>query len=165
MKKGAYVGIDPGKNGAAALWRDDNKVWLHDFKDLAEAVSVIRSWAANCDIKLAALEKVQSFPRDGHVGAFRFGENLGQWRAILECLGIPRIEPTPAEWKKSIPPLPIDDKKRKAVAWCIEVFPGAENFLTRLKDADRAEALLLARYARDWDRIYINRGQHIEVMA
>lgn len=158
MKKGAFIGIDPGKHGAAALWREDNRVWIHDFKTLSEAVEVIRSWSSNCEIKLAALERVHSMPRDGHVGAFKFGANFGQWRAILACFGIPSIEPTPAEWKKSIPPLQIEDKKRRAIAWCIQLFPGAENFLKRKLDADRAEALLLARYARDWDRVYSNRA-------
>ena len=159
MKKiEGYLGVDPGANGAAALWTASNRVWLMDYNNLKEAVEVVSGWVSNFEIKLAALEKVQSFPHDGHVGAFKFGKNFGQWRAILKCLGIPTIEVTPAEWKRTIPPLPIEDKKRKAVAWCIELFPGAENFLTRLKDADRAEALLLARYARDHDSFHFKKG-------
>lgn len=158
MKKlSGYLGIDPGAHGAAVVWCENNQVLVHDFKDLETAVEVLRSWASNLDIKLAALERVQTFPRDGRVGAFNFGANFGQWRAILACFEIPSIEPTPAEWKKSIPPLPIDDKKQKAVEWCKQIFPGAEHFLKRIKDSDRAEALLLAKYARDYDRVYSNR--------
>ena len=152
MKTGAYLGVDPGKHGAAALWTAENEVCFHDFSNLELAAKILRRWSVVFEIHLAALEGVRSLPHDGHVGAFNFGQNVGQWRAILVCLEIPFIEPTPSAWKRTIPPLPIDDKKRKAIAWCIELFPGAERHLKRLKDADRAEALLLARYARDWDR-------------
>ena len=143
----AYIGIDPGKSGALALMTGDHYVVTDYPGDPAQVVETLRSWAVQYDIRLAALEKVGARPGQGVVSMFSFGQNLGAYQGILAAMGIPFTMPTPQQWQKGL----VDQKagpdpKTRTLVTARRLFPHAE--LSRKKDHGRADALLLAFWAK-----------------
>lgn len=146
-KQTAHIGIDPGKSGALALITGDHHQ-VEDYPgDPAQVVDVLRAWMLEYDIRLAALEKVGARPGQGVVSMFTFGQNVGAYQGILSALKIPFVMPTPRQWQKGL----IDQKagpdpKTRSLATARRLFPNAE--LSRKKDHGRADALLMAFYAK-----------------
>ncbi len=143
----AFLGIDPGATGCAALIHDGGHDLFDWPGDPALVVPRLADWLARFEIKLAAFEKVHAMPGQGVVSMFTFGQNVGAWHGILAAMAIPFITPRPQEWQKGI----VDrkagkDTKAAALATARRLFPDAD--LGRKKDHGRADALLLAWWAR-----------------
>lgn len=147
----AYLGIDPGKNGAMAIViPDEGAEEVQDYPgDPALVVDYLRSWSLSYEIRIAALERVSARPGQGVVSMFSFGQNVGQYMGILAALGIPYVMPTPQQWQKGLVDRKAgNDSKERALTTARRLFPNAD--LHRKKDHGRADALLLAYYA--WQR-------------
>ncbi len=93
---------------------------------------------------LAALEWVASRPGQGVSSTFAFGRAFGAIEAIISLGDIPCEPVPPATWKKSFGLLGADEAA--SIAKAKALFPAAS--LERKKDHGKAEALLLAEYAR-----------------
>jgi len=91
------------------------------------------------------IEKVGARPTDGGTSAFRFGQTAGKLQAILEVLGIPAMRVTPVVWKRSFGLLKQEKDALRIMA--ISRFPPAARMLSRKKDSDRADALLIALWS------------------
>jgi hypothetical protein len=151
MKSKAFIGIDPGKTGAAALITNEGN---HEILDYPGSPSLIvetfMEWESKYNITMAALEKVSARPGQGVVSMFTFGRNLGAWEGIISTFEIPFMMPTPRQWQKGI----IDQKaggetKERSLNTARRLFPDAS--LSRKKDHGRSDALLLAFWAkRQW---------------
>lgn len=153
MKSKAFIGIDPGKTGAAALITSDGAHKILDYPgDPSLIVDRFREWKLNHEIIMAALEKVGARPGQGVVSMFTFGRNLGSWEGIIAAFGIPYLMPTPRQWQKGLVDQKAgEDPKARSLSTARRLFPDAE--LTRKKDHGRADALLLAFWAsRQWAR-------------
>ena len=148
MKPKAFIGIDPGKTGAAALITNEGN---HEILDYPGSPSLIvetfMEWESKYAIIMAALEKVSARPGQGVVSMFTFGRNLGAWEGIISTFEIPFMMPTPRQWQKGI----IDQKaggdtKERSLNTARRLFPDAS--LSRKKDHGRSDALLLAWWAK-----------------
>jgi len=143
----AFLGIDPGATGCAALIHDGGHDLFDWPGDPALVVPRLADWLARFEVRLAALEKVGAMPGQGVVSMFSFGQNVGTWQGILAAMAIPYVCPRPQEWQKGI----VDrkagkDTKTASLATARRLFPDAD--LGRKKDHGRADALLLAWWAR-----------------
>jgi crossover junction endodeoxyribonuclease RuvC len=143
----AFVGIDPGATGCAALVFDGGHDLFDWPGDPALVVPRLADWLARFDVRLAALEKVHAMPGQGVVSMFSFGQNVGTWHGILAALAIPYVSPRPQDWQRGL----VDkkagkDSKAASLATARRLFPDAA--LSRKKDHGRADALLLAWWAR-----------------
>lgn len=94
-------------------------------------------------VRGGALERVWAQPGQGPSGTFSLGATFGCIRGVFVTLGIPLVFPAPVTWKKHYA-LTSDKEKSRTLA--ISTWPTAELHLK--KHADRAEALLLAKYAK-----------------
>ncbi len=88
------IGVDPGAGGAICEWnRGFSSVSKcpNNASDMSSIVLHIKnnSWVDGDGNCVAYLEKVWSFPTDGKVGLFSFGENYGRWQGVLESHKIP----------------------------------------------------------------------------
>ena len=103
MKPKSFIGIDPGKTGAAALITDEGN---HEILDYPGSPSLIvetfMGWESKYNIIMAALEKVGARPGQGVVSMFTFGRNLGAWEGIISTFEFPFMMPTPRQWQKGI---------------------------------------------------------------
>ena len=153
-----FAGIDPGKTGALAVLYPDNSVEFFDVprvklkgKDVPAYAEWSTTWGTAltlAGVDTVMVEDVAARPGQGVSSMFKFGRTLGFVHAIV--LGIrPRpavLFTTPSQWKGKLGLLNSSKgaSREKAVA----LFPGVESRLARVKDDGRAEALLLAHYAR-----------------
>jgi crossover junction endodeoxyribonuclease RuvC len=149
-----FVGIDPGLNGAIGILNADGS--LHSVEDMptlfrgkgtvkrevdASGLAHLLRPLAN-EIRLVVVEKVGAMPQQGSASTFSLGHSYGTAVAVVAALGIPLQLSTPATWKRR---MNLDRDKEHARATAIHWWPSAP--LTRKKDADRAEALCLAKFA------------------
>ena len=147
MKPTAYLGIDPGQSGAMALLTDELPQVEDWPSDPNAAADLLREWLGQYRVELAALERVNAMPKQGVSSTFKLGCNLGAWQGILSALGLPYLMPTPREWQKGlVKPSDGADPKARSLAVARRLFPDEE--LSRKKDHGRADALLLAWYAK-----------------
>jgi len=108
------VGIDPGIGGAVVVLGGDGDLSrclrtpiLIDAGKKVYDIPVMRDVlrGAMHDAEkdggsvLVGIEKVHTMPRDGRVGAFRFGMGYGVWLGILSASYIPYEEVTPQRWQ------------------------------------------------------------------
>lgn len=155
-----WIGIDPGFGGAVAAILEDGGVIVHDAPvvEVAEgrrdydvrAMShilhdVAGDRAGEVARVLCVLEKVHSLPREGVHSAFVFGRGVGLWEGMLAEYGIPYEPVTPQRWKKALMD-GMPKEKQASILRAKQLFPRAE--LTLRKHHGRADALLLAEYAR-----------------
>ena len=151
MKEKAYIGIDPGKTGAAAIITPDG-IDIMDYTDIFETVQQFREWKADYDLS-CVLEKVWAIPgggrKQGASSMFKFGENFGIYQGILSALGIPYYLKTPQGWQKVMLPVTDGHTKKRALDTARRLYPAiAKKYLKRKKDHNRADALLIATYAK-----------------
>lgn len=156
MKQALYIGIDPGQNGAIALLFPDGRAFAYSFTDrdvlevLEEHVAPLLEEYDLC----ATIEQQQAYPGQGISSAFHLGERQGELRGWLSGHGVRLLWKRPAQWKKIVPggSLATGDTKetlkRMARTRAAEFFPSLAGELGRVKDSDKAEALLIALVGR-----------------
>jgi crossover junction endodeoxyribonuclease RuvC len=94
----------------------------------------------DCEV---VVELVHSMPKQGVVSSFKFGVVYGQALSLAQRFRAPWHLVTPKVWKKE---MGLSSDKNESLAMARELWPEAP--LSRKKDVDRAEALLLAEYWR-----------------
>jgi hypothetical protein len=150
MDEKFFIGIDPGASGAIAMIREDGRfVCVHDFPgDEASLWQLLREEFIQ-PITLAVLEKVASMPKQGVSSTFKFGTNFGIWKMAMAAMGWRREEITPVRWRKILDSsVPLHPSKEDLRQYSMRRWPDAMTWLSRKKDDGRAEALLIAEYAR-----------------
>lgn len=154
-----FVGIDPGLSGAYGVLDGTKGVLCRDLPlltdgsrkriDVRTLLSELSPLAK--ENTLVILEKSQPMPRDGAMGSFRYGEVYGELYATLIFLKIPFMEVHPATWRTKI--VGKGKGKDESRRLAMDLFPELATNLLRKKDHGRAEALLLAWYARTTVRV------------
>ena len=99
------LGIDPGATGGICLLDDDERVvWAEkreqfDETELADFIALAK---ASGFLLYAFLERAQSFPKMGVVGAFKYGEGYGFWQGLLTANGIGFETVPPLTWQRAL---------------------------------------------------------------
>lgn len=143
----AWIGIDPGMSGAVALIPADGAPVVVDFPgDVTLAVDIVRTWAVEYDIVLAAVEYVHAMPKQGVCSVFTFGRSFGEWLGVLAAMGVSHTLVTPQEWQRGVIHASDGaDPKTRSLTVARRLYPSCE--LARKRDHNRADALLIARWA------------------
>jgi crossover junction endodeoxyribonuclease RuvC len=114
--------------------------------DAKAAADLLWEWTLH-NPQLAALERVNAMPKQGVSSTFKFGANYGIWQGLLAAYGVPHVMPTPREWQKGlVRKSDGPDPKSRSLAVARRLFPDVD--LHRKKDSDKADALLLAWWAK-----------------
>jgi crossover junction endodeoxyribonuclease RuvC len=143
-----FLGVDPGKTGAFAIISERGTVeHIADMPLVGNEINVaaLASVIADCAFSLAVVEKTQAMPSIPRSTAHSLGMSEGLVLGVLITRGFAVRSPRPAVWKRAMS-IPADKDAARAAA--IRLFPAAEPLLARKRDHNRAEALLLAEYAR-----------------
>lgn len=154
-KEKAFLGIDPGRSGAAAIIAPD-EIDIMDYSNSFEVAQQFKEWKEDYDLK-CILEKVWAIPgggrKQGASSMFKFGENFGIYQGILSALGIPFLLVTPQKWQKAM--LSDSDElttKKRSLDVARRRYPSiATKFLKRQRDHDRADALMIATFANHYE--------------
>lgn len=163
-----FLGIDPGATGAIGLVNTSNpatavavdiptlkvptgkkgrtgKPGFRTEADLGGVCALFDIIAHKIPCRLEILiEKQQPMPRDTALTAFSVGKNFGMWPLFLYSQRLSHDTISPGVWKRAMGLSKKDKDYSRLQAQ--KLFPNAE--LQRKKDHNRAEALLIAEYAR-----------------
>ena len=148
MTNKAWLGVDPGASGAAALITNEGEALVMDWPgSIPLALGTLRAWKLEHRIELAALESVHAMPGQGVSSMFKLGMNFGAWQAILAALGIPTVLVRPQEWQKGcLHKSDGTDTKCQSLEAARRQWPDVD--LDLKKHHGRSDALHLAEYAR-----------------
>ena len=96
---------------------------------------------------IVVVEHVNAMPGQGVTSMFNFGQSFGVIKGICSALSLPIYFVRPTKWKKYFNLIKTNkDASRTKV---IEVYPEISSKLSRKKDSNKADAILIARYFND----------------
>ena len=90
------------------------------------------------------IEQVSAMPGQGVTSMFNFGQSYGILKGICSAMQLPMIFVRPAKWKKYFNL--INSQKDASRARAIEIFPYFSSKLSKKKDSNKADAILIASF-------------------
>ena len=90
------------------------------------------------------IEHVSAMPGQGVTSMFNFGQSFGILKGICSAMNLPMYFVRPAKWKKHFNL--INSSKDASRTKAIEIFPYFSTNLSKKKDANKADAILIASY-------------------
>jgi hypothetical protein len=148
-----YLGIDPGLNGAIALYYPDislDRGLVHSMPTYKIGTKQQLNLQATKNILSdhrmhhCFIEAPHAMPKQGVTSSFNFGKVCGQLEGILACLEIPYTLIAPATWKRAMGLTSDKDATRQIAS---RLLPHLSHLWPLKKDHDKAEAMLLAYHA------------------
>ena len=152
------IGIDPGISGSICFFEDGKITDLVEMPSMAEGkknkrqvngaqiYNEISSRIKNHEkrnIKVV-IEQVSAMPGQGVTSMFNFGQSFGVLKGICSAMQLPMYFVRPAKWKKYYGLIKTEkDASRTKV---IEIFPYISSKLSKKKDSNKADAILLANF-------------------
>ena len=90
------------------------------------------------------IEHVTAIPGQGVTSMFNFGQSFGILKGICSAMQLSVYFVRPAKWKKYFNL--INSEKDASRTRAIEIFPYYSSNLSRKKDSNKADAILIASY-------------------
>ena len=90
------------------------------------------------------IEQVSAMPGQGVTSMFNFGQSYGILKGICSAMRLPMYFVRPAKWKKYFNL--INSEKDASRTRAIEIFPYFSSQLSRKKDSNKADAILIASF-------------------
>ena len=90
------------------------------------------------------IEHVSAMPGQGVTSMFNFGQSFGILKGICSAMQLPVYFVRPAKWKKYFNL--INSEKDASRTRAIEIFPYFSTQLSRKKDSNKADAILIASF-------------------
>ena len=152
------VGIDPGISGALCFFSNGNVIDVIDMPTMAEGkkskkqvngrqifneILNIKNTFAGHKINVV-VEQVSAMPGQGVTSMFNFGQSFGVIKGICSAMELPIFYVRPAKWKKYFNL--INAEKDASRTKVIEMFPKISQKMSRKKDNNKADAILIAKY-------------------
>ena len=150
------IGIDPGLSGAIAILEDNKVLQIFDMPVMAEGkkdkrqlnsaqlVNIIKENTQESEEKAVVVEQVNAMPGQGVTSMFNFGQTFGAIKGICAALNLPIFFVRPTKWKKHFEL--INSSKDSSRTKAIEMYPSLSNQLSKKKDVNKSDAILIARY-------------------
>ena len=151
------IGIDPGLSGAIAIMEDKKVLKTYDMPVMAEGkknkrqlnsaqlVNIIKNNIKKEEEEVVVVvEQVNAMPGQGVTSMFNFGQTFGAIKGVCAALELPIFFVRPSKWKKYFEL--INSSKDSSRTKVIEMYPSLSDQLTRKKDVNKSDAILIARY-------------------
>ena len=153
-------GIDPGVSGAISVIENGKIIDVFDMPTMidgkknkkqvngSQVTNIIKEKLSDNNKEvIVAVEHVNAMPGQGVASMFNFGQSFGVIKGICAALSIPIYFVRPTKWKKYFNLIKTNkDASRTKV---IEAYPEISSKLTRKKDSNKADAILIAMYFND----------------
>ena len=150
------IGIDPGLSGAIAILENNKVLNLFDIPVMSEGkknkrqlnsallVSLLKENIKNDEEVAVVVEQVNAMPGQGVTSMFNFGQTFGAIKGICAALDLPIFFVRPSKWKKHFEL--INSSKDSSRTKAIEMYPKLSNQLSKKKDVNKSDAILIARF-------------------
>jgi crossover junction endodeoxyribonuclease RuvC len=113
----------------------------------SQVTNIIKDNLNNDKEIVVVVEHVNAMPGQGVTSMFNFGQSFGVIKGICAALSLPIYFVRPSKWKKHFNL--INTNKDASRTKAIELYPKNSGELSRKKDSNRADAILIARYFND----------------
>ena len=150
------IGIDPGLSGAIAIIENNKVLGIFDMPVMAEGkknkrqlnsaqlVNIIKENVKKEDETVVVVEQVNAMPGQGVTSMFNFGQTFGAIKGVCAALSLPIFFVRPSKWKKYFEL--INSSKDSSRTKVIEMYPSLSNKLSKKKDVNKSDAILIARF-------------------
>ena len=154
-------GIDPGVSGAISILENKKVIEVFDMPTMidgkknkkqvngSQVTNIIKERLNKDKDKeiIVVVEHVNAMPGQGVTSMFNFGQSFGVIKGICSALSLPIYFVRPTKWKKHFNL--IKTNKEASRTKVIQVYPEISSKLSRKKDSNKADAILIARYFND----------------
>jgi crossover junction endodeoxyribonuclease RuvC len=152
------IGIDPGITGSICFFQDGKIMDVVEMPNMPEGkknkkqvngaqiyyeISLRIKDMKKEDIKVV-IEQVSAMPGQGVTSMFNFGQSFGILKGICSAMQLPMYFVRPTKWKKYFNL--INSEKDASRTKAIEVFTYFSSELSRKKDSNKADAILIASF-------------------
>ena len=152
------IGIDPGISGSICFLEDGI------IKDVIEMPTMIEGKKNKKQVNgsqiyneifkridkdvvsntRVVIEHVTAMPGQGVTSMFNFGQSFGILKGVCSAMQLPMYFVRPAKWKKHFSLL--NAQKDASRTRAIEIFPYFSSQLSKKKDSNKADAILIASF-------------------
>ena len=152
------IGIDPGISGSICFFEDGKIIDVVEMPTMTEGKKNKRQVNGSQiyneiskrinkiemrDLKVV-IEYVSAMPGQGVTSMFNFGQSFGILKGICSAMQLPMYFVRPAKWKKYFGL--INSEKDASRTKAIEMFPYFSSQLSKKKDSNKADAILIANF-------------------
>ena len=152
------IGIDPGISGSICFFQGGKIIDVIDMPTMIDGKknkkqvngSQIFNEISKRIIKIdkkdikVVIEQVSAMPGQGVTSMFNFGQSFGILKGICSAMQLPMYFVRPAKWKKYFNL--INSEKDASRTKAIEIFPYFSINLSKKKDGNKADAILIASF-------------------
>ena len=152
------IGIDPGVSGSICFFKDGqildviemptmnegkkNKKQVNGAQIYNEIIKRIDNTSGTRT--RVVIEHVTAMPGQGVTSMFNFGQSFGILKGVCSAMRLPMFFVRPAKWKKYYNL--INSEKDASRTRAIEIFPNFSSQLSKKKDSNKADAILIASF-------------------
>ncbi len=152
-------GIDPGVSGAISILKNKKVLDVFEMPTMidgkknkkqvngSQVTNIIKERISENNEIIVVVEHVNAMPGQGVTSMFNFGQSFGVIKGICSALSLPIYFVRPTKWKKHFNL--INSNKDASRTKAIEIYPEISSQLSRKKDSNKADAILIARYFND----------------
>ena len=150
------IGIDPGVSGAISVLENKKVLEVYDMPTMidgkknkkqvngSQVTNIIKERLLEAKEMIVVVEHVNAMPGQGVTSMFNFGQSFGVLKGICSAMQLSLHFVRPAKWKKYFGLIKTEkDASRTKV---IEIFPYISSQLSRKKDSNKADAILIASF-------------------
>ena len=159
------IGIDPGISGSICFFENGkiidviemptmtegkkNKKQVNGSQVYNEIYEKIKEKEKK-EIRVI-IEQVSAMPGQGVTSMFNFGQSFGILKGICSAMQLPVYFVRPAKWKKYFNL--INSEKDASRTRAIEIFPYFSSQLSKKKDSNKADAILISSFYHETYKI------------
>ena len=151
------IGIDPGISGSICFFKDGRILDVIEMPVMTEGkknkkqvngAQIYNEFLKRINKKedeiRVVIEQVSAMPGQGVTSMFNFGQSFGILKGICSAMQLPMFFVRPAKWKKYFNL--INSQKDASRTRAIEIFPYFSTQLSKKKDSNKADAILIASF-------------------
>ena len=152
------IAIDPGISGSLCFFEEGKIIDIIEMPNMASGKKnkrqvngaqiyneiSLRIKNFNKEDIRVVIEQVSAMPGQGVTSMFNFGQSFGVLKGICSAMQLPMYFVRPAKWKKYFNL--INSEKDASRTKAIQIFPYISSELSKKKDANKADAILLASF-------------------
>ena len=152
------IGIDPGISGSICFLKNGKILDVIEMPVMNEGKKnkkqvngaqiyneITKKINKNSETNIrVVIEHVTAMPGQGVTSMFNFGQSFGVLKGICFAMRLPMFFVRPAKWKKYYNL--INSEKDASRTRAIEIFPDFSSQLSKKKDTNKADAILIASF-------------------
>ncbi len=151
------IAIDPGISGSICFFEDGKILEVLEMPTMIEGKKskrqvngaqiyneILKRIDGSEKQTRVIIEQVSAMPGQGVTSMFNFGQSYGILKGICSAMQLPMFFVRPAKWKKYFNL--INSQKDASRTRAIEIFPYFSSQLSKKKDSNKADAILIASF-------------------